>query len=227
MAICNPLVPQFIDLCDLPAIDKGLANNSLTIEITPIHVYNYGSTLAATINCKNLKLARAIAQHQNNLMAGLVHLEIAELYIKVNSEIFTLMSNSLFYFGLLNVPKVDINKLFNSPDPVYLIDMNSENLILTNPAGAFANQKTFKEFIGDNIACLAYPDELAKRKQLLRKDGQLINYECKLMRWYNDEQKWRRKEIEVIADVQKIDFWGTECRLAVELMIEETNRFID
>ncbi|MBP0017437.1 MAG: hypothetical protein J7647_07755 [Cyanobacteria bacterium SBLK] len=160
-------------------------------------------------------------------MTALIHLEIAELYIKVNGKTFTVLSNFMFYFGILNVPKIDINELFNTPDPVYMVALENEQVIWANPVGVSANQKTFQDFIGDNVSCLAYPDELAERKRLLRKHGKLKNYECKLLRWHHDEEKWRRKEVEIVTDIQKIDFWGTECRLGIELIVEETNRFID
>ena len=227
MPIRHPLVPDFIDLCDLPAIDEALAANTLTIQIAPIQVYNYGRALAVTLNCADRLLAETIAGSPDVLMSAMVRLNLAELYMQIRGDSFTFMSNMLFYFGILNDQDVDINRLFNTPDPVYMIAMQSEQLIWANPAAASINQKTFQDFIGDDMACLNYPDELAERKRLLRKDGQLINYECNLMHWRNDEGKWRRKEVEIVVDIQKIDFWGTECRLAVELMVEETNRFID
>ncbi|MBP0017436.1 MAG: hypothetical protein J7647_07750 [Cyanobacteria bacterium SBLK] len=227
MLIRHPLVPDFIDLCDLPAIDEGLAANTLAIQISSIQVYNYGRALAVTLDCTNQSLAETIAGCSDVLMTAMVRLNLVELYVTIQGDSFTFMSNTLFYFGILNDQDVDINGLFNTPDPVYMIAMESEQLIWANPAAVSANQKTFQDFIGDNVACLNYPDELAERKRLLRKDGQLINYECNLMHWYNDEEKWRRKEVEIVVDIQKIDFWGTECRLGVELMVEETNRFID
>lgn len=127
----------------------------------------------------------------------------------------------------MTLPPIDFNHSFSLSDPVYVISMDSETLLFANSAACKANEKTLDEFIGKNIFALCYPDELEQRKRLLRKDKKLTNYEFKAMHWYKNETLWRRKEVNLVVDLELVEFAGVECRWGVELAIEETRRFVD
>ncbi|MBP0019432.1 MAG: hypothetical protein J7647_18000 [Cyanobacteria bacterium SBLK] len=122
---------------------------------------------------------------------------------------------------------IDLNSLYSSSNPVYMIDLNTEILLFANPVACANNQKTADKFLGENFAALSYPEELENRKRLLRLDGKLTNYEFAALNYYQDGDFWRRKEVKYVTDFQKIEFFGCECRLAIDLMREETRRFVD
>lgn len=127
----------------------------------------------------------------------------------------------------MNNAGIDFKSLYESSRPVYLIDMNAEILLFVNPATCSQHQKSDEDLLDDTITHLTYPDELEKRKRLLRMDGKLTNYEFKAMHYYKDGDLWRRKEVRIISDFQRTEFFGFDCRLVIDLMVEETGRFID
>ncbi|MBP0021083.1 MAG: hypothetical protein J7647_26465 [Cyanobacteria bacterium SBLK] len=131
------------------------------------------------------------------------------------------------FMETLNRHEIDMNDFYRSPHPGYIIAMHNEMLLLANNAALKANQKTLDQFVGENAATLNFPEEFEQRKRLLRMDGKLTNYEYKAMNWYKDGKDWRRKKMNFVADIQLIEFGGITCRLGIDLMAEETNRFVD
>ena len=123
--------------------------------------------------------------------------------------------------------EIDMNTVCRSQHPAYIIAMHNEMLLFANDTALAANQKKLDEFVGENVATLSFPEELEKRNRLLQIDKKLTNYEYKAMNWYKDGDLWRRKTMNLVADIQVIEFGGRICRLGIDLMAEETNRFVD
>ncbi|MBP0018709.1 MAG: hypothetical protein J7647_14330 [Cyanobacteria bacterium SBLK] len=121
----------------------------------------------------------------------------------------------------------DLQSYYESEHPVYIIAMQDQSILFANPAALLANQKMPQEFIGKDLSPLTYPDELESRDRLLRLDGKLTNYEFKAMNYYKDGLFWRRKEMNFVSDIKKVEFLGVEARLGIDLMMEETRRFVD
>ena len=128
---------------------------------------------------------------------------------------------------ILNRQEIDMNSLCRSQNLAYIVAMHNEMLLFANDAALEANQKKLDEFVGENVATLNFPEELEKRNRLLRVDKKLTNYEYKAMNWYKDGDLWRRKTMNLVADIQLIEFGGRICRLGIDLMAEETRRFVD
>ena len=217
-----------------------VALDSLTIDIDPISVYDCNHVVRVTINCDRAPTAREIRLHDKLLEDVMEILKLSSIAIKFRGRHFREYANPSFTaqfdrnvetkvrIDMSNIDiGIDLNSLYNSSNPVYLIDLNTEVLLFTNPVACSEHQKTANEFLGENFSALSYPDELETRKRLLRLDGKLTNYEFKGLSWYKDGDIWRRKEVNFVTDFQKIEFFGRECRLGIDLMSEETQRFVD
>ena len=223
MKLLNILLQQFVALCEIPEMYAGIQTNSLTIDIMPIEPYQY----AVTIDCLDSALAKKIVLNHNVVVGAMQRLNLAELQINVKNRFFRVFANNVFLLDPMNDLDVDLNSLFHSTDPVFIVAMHNHRLLFANNAALLANQKQADEFLGSDVAALSYPDELDYRHRMLRLDGKLENYEYKAMNWYKDGILWRRKEMRFVAHYQKVNFLGVECRVGIDLMAEETRRFVD
>lgn len=121
--------------------------------------------------------------------------------------------------------KFDLNELYSSTHPTYIVTMDGEILLFANPAAFAANQNALDRFLGKSFAAFSYPEELESRKAMLRSQGKLTNYEYNGLNYYKDEDEWQRKEVKIIGEQSLIEFFGLECHLSIDLKIEEIRRF--
>lgn len=120
--------------------------------------------------------------------------------------------------------KLDLNELYRSPHPTYIVTMDGEILLFANPAAFSANQNILDRFFGQSFAAFSYPEELESRKSMLRSQKKLTNYEYKGLNWYQDGDQWRRKEVKIIGEQSIVEFLGLECRLSIDLKTEENRK---
>lgn len=246
------LKQRFVALCEIPDMYEWILTNSITLQIVYINT-PYRTGYGLVIDCINLEFAQKILSHQSILEATIEELNFEEILITIQSKSFRIWSNdsalknknpleilldlyeqelskklSSIEPRIMNNQAFDLNSLYALENPVYIITLDSQKLLFANEAAVLKQQKKPSDnFIGENVSCLSYPEELESRIRMLRSDGKLINYHNKALQWCKNEQKWLRQEVNLITDIFKIEFLGVECRLAIELFTEETGRFID
>ncbi|MBP0018710.1 MAG: hypothetical protein J7647_14335 [Cyanobacteria bacterium SBLK] len=224
----QPLIQQFIRLCDLPDLYEGLYANLINIDVTPMNLYVYRVAVGININCTSLEIAERIDAHYYNIGAVMEALTLSEVSISLRNHPVRTLTN--FYFLMQAMTKkleFDLQSYYESEHPVYIVSMQDRSLLFANPAALLANQKMPQEFLGKDFSPLSYPDELEARDRLLRLDGKLTHYEFKALNYYRDGILWRRKEMNFVSDIKKVEFLGVEAQLGIDYLAEETRRFVD
>ena len=244
------LVERFIALCEIPEMYAGLQTNSVTIEIAymdDLRLSGYG----IVINCVDTNLATQIHCHYDLILAAIKELDLVAVEILVENQIFRKFSHrhsvenknplgflqgwaleklkdsiSPISIAMSNL-EIDLNSLAASAHPAVIVTMHNQKLLYANDAALSAHQRKIDEFVGQSLIPLIYPDELEYRMKMLRIDKKLTNYEYTAMNWYRQGNLWRRQIVNLVSDHKVITFGGVECRLCIDLMVEETNRFID
>lgn len=244
MSLSDFLIQRFLELCPIPELYSGMGMGAIAVKVK----YTPPYLTEIIIHCQNVFLARQISEHYNVLNDAIKQLDIAAVSISFNNQLFRVFMNEPLMHSVnqeiidsqvrqaeenrrhmetLNHQEIDLNSLWRSSNPSYIITMTNNILVYANDAALEANQKTLDEFVGENFTALNFPEELERLKRFLRMDKKLTNYEMKSMNWYKDGEDWRRKAINIVADIQLIDFGKKICRLGTDLMVEETRRFLD
>lgn len=120
---------------------------------------------------------------------------------------------------------IDLNEAYNSDKPNYITSLRDRTVLWCNPAALIANQKTLRQFVGENAASLNEPEELDKRCEMLSGGDRLIDYSYRAYRWFLEEGTgiYRRKQMDFISSFSPIaDFFGEPCYHSVVLSAEAT-----
>ncbi|MBP0020467.1 MAG: hypothetical protein J7647_23300 [Cyanobacteria bacterium SBLK] len=223
MKFFDALIQQFIDLCEIPELYAGIATGSIEIDIIPLGSCYYG----IKVDCSDSSLADRMSLHEEVAIDAMYRSNLAETYITCRNQFVQLFPNPIFLLASMNTEEIDLNALYRSEYPVYIIAMGSEKVLFANLPALSEQEKSASDFLGSEVAPLHYPDEFEQRKRLLRLDGQVMNYEHKGMCWYQDGMFWRRREVRFVTDQKIVHFGDIECRLCIDYVTEETRRFVD
>lgn len=125
---------------------------------------------------------------------------------------------------------LDWNAIQMGNNPVYISHLhNQHNLFLNNAAVLAQGAKPPAEFLCATAHVLNFEDELQARCQYLVRDGQLVEYEYKALRWFHDPEAnlWIRRRMQFVSNFYRVTYLGQDCWLGEVLSASASNQFMD
>lgn len=125
---------------------------------------------------------------------------------------------------------LDWNMIQMGNNPVYVSHLQSQhNLFLNNAAVLAQSAKPPAEFLSATAHVLNFEDELQMRCNHLWRDGQLIEYEYKALRWFHDLETngWVRRRMQFVSNFYRVTYLGQDCWLGEVLSAVALNQFVD
>jgi hypothetical protein len=232
------MLQEFIRLCNLPeSLVKNLA----------FFPYKSGIILNSTDAFSARWLARnsyAIERAMKEL--GIYHVTIAvrgktywpisidkDFTLKIKNEVAAMPLNTEDLIDIdvdsldLSRPNLILTELFNLKYPAYITLLGIEESPFYNYADFLKMPESLPSKFVKYTQELVYPEELANRNRLLRADGQIKEYTYKAMRWYKDEEFWRKKEMSFVVNFSLCEYMGQPARIGITKQEEELRKFVD
>lgn len=127
----------------------------------------------------------------------------------------------------LSRPNLIMTELYHLKYPAYITLLGIEESPFYNLADSLKMPEAPPSKFVKYTQELVYPEELENRNRLLGADGRLKEYSYKALRWYKQEELWRKKEMSFVVDFSLCEYMGQPARIGITKHEEELSKFVD